>query len=67
MEKRMIEHKYASAVKTGDPKTGIAVHVQKMQHSIHWGAARVQATAIGYWNRKTMEAIHIRRRQIHEL
>ena len=38
MKKRMTEHKYA--VKTGDPKNGIAVHVQKTQHSIDWGAAR---------------------------
>ena len=61
MKKRMTEHQYA--VKTGDPKNGIAVHVQKTQHSIDWGAARVQATAIRYWNRRTMEAIHIRRGQ----
>ena len=38
MKKRMTEHKYD--VKTGDPKNGIAVHVQKTQHSIDWGAAR---------------------------
>ena len=38
MKKRMTEHKYD--VKTGDPKNGIAVHVQKTQHSIEWGAAR---------------------------
>ena len=61
MKKRMTEHKYA--VKTGDPKNGIAVHVQKTQHLIDWGAGRVQATAIGYWNRRTMEAIHIRTTQ----
>ena len=61
MKKRPTEHRYA--VKTGDPKNGIAVHVQKSQHTIDWGAARVQATAIGYWNRRTMEAIQIRRRQ----
>ena len=61
MKKRMTEHKYA--VKTGDPKNGIAVHVQRTQHSIDWGAARVLTTAIRYWNRRTMEAIHIRRRQ----
>ena len=61
MKKRMTEQKHA--MNTGDPKNGIAVHVQKTQHSIDWGAARVQAIAIGYWNRRTMEAIHIRRRQ----
>ena len=32
MKKRMAEHKYA--VKTGDPKNGIAVHVQRPQHAI---------------------------------
>ena len=61
LKKRMTEHK--CAVKTGDPRNGIAVHVQKTQHSIDWGTARVQATAIGYWNRRTMETIHIRKRQ----
>ena len=61
MKKRMTEHKYA--VKTGDTKNGIAVHVQRTQHSIDWGAARVLTTAIRYWNRRTMAAIHIRRRQ----
>ena len=61
MKKRMTEHKYD--VKTQDPKKGIAVHVQKTQHSIDWGAARVQPIAIRYWNRRTKEAIHIRRRQ----
>ena len=46
--KRMTEHKYA--VKTGEPKNGVAVDVQRSQHAIDWGAARVQATATGYWN-----------------
>ena len=58
--KRMTEHKYA--VKTGDPKNEIAVHVQRSQHAIDWGAARVQATTTGYWNRRTMEAIYIKKK-----
>ena len=45
-----------------DPKNGIAVHVQKSQHAIDWEGAKVQATATGYWNRRTMEAIHIRKK-----
>ena len=60
MKKRMMEHKYA--VKTGDPKNGIAVHAQKSQHSIDWEGAKVQTTATGYWNRRTLEAIHIRKK-----
>ena len=59
-KKRLTEHRYA--VKTGDPKNGIAVHVQKSQHTNDWGAGRIQATVIGYWNRRTMEAIQIHRR-----
>ena len=56
-------NKFAIMGERGVPKNGIAVHVQKSQHTIDWGAARVQATAIGYWNRRTMEAIQIRRRK----
>ena len=60
MKKRMTENKYA--VKTGDSKNGIAMHAQKSLHSIDWEGAKVQATATGYWNRRTMEAIHIRKK-----
>ena len=60
MKKRMTEHKYA--VKTRNLKNGIAVHAQKSQHSIDWEGAKVQATATGYWNRRSMEAIHIRKK-----
>ena len=60
VKKRITEHKYA--VKIGDPKNGIAVHAQKSQHSLDWEGAKVQATATGYWNRRTMEAIHIRKK-----
>ena len=45
-----------------DPKNGIAVHTQKFQHSIDWEGVKVQATATGHWNRRTMEAIHIRKK-----
>ena len=60
MKKKIMEHKYA--VKTGDPKNGIAVHAQKSQHSIDWEGAKVQATATACWNRRSMEAIHIRKK-----
>ena len=33
----------------------------KYQHSIDWDSARVQATARGYWSRRTLEAIQIHR------
>lgn len=40
--KRTMKKRMTAAVKTGDPKNGIAMHVQKVQHSIDWQAARVQ-------------------------
>ncbi len=43
-------------------KNRIAVHVQRSQHAIDWEAAKVQATATGYWNRRTMEAIYIKKK-----
>ena len=56
---RMTEHK--RAVKMSDPNNGIAVHVAKSQHSIDWPGAKVMRTVQGYWERRTMEAIEIRR------
>ena len=38
MKKRMTEHKYA--VKTGDPKKGIAVHVQKTRAFHRLGSSK---------------------------
>ena len=61
MMKRMTQYKYA--VKTGDPKNGIAVHVQRSQHTIDWEAARVQATTTGYRDIRTKEAIYIKRKR----
>ena len=57
----MAEHKYA--VRRGDERNGIAVHVHQLQHSIDWESARVRLTAPGYWNRRTLEAIQIRSEQ----
>ena len=46
MKRRMTEHRYA--VKKMDVQNGIAVHVQRHQHSINRESARVCATAKGY-------------------
>ena len=59
MKKRLTEHKYA--VRKGDEKNGIAVHANKFNHSIDWESAGILSTAQGYWNRRTLEAIQIRR------
>ena len=56
---RLSEHR--QAVKRGDPKNGIAVHVQKTNHCINWEGATVQRRAEGFWLRRTVEAIQIRK------
>ena len=48
LKTRMAEHKYA--VRRGDERNGIAVHVHQLQHSIDWESARVRMTARGYWD-----------------
>ena len=50
------EHR--QAVIQGDPKNGIAVHVQK---TIHGERTTVQRRAEGFWLRRTVEAIQIRK------
>ena len=56
---RLGEHK--QAVKRGDPKNGIAVHVHESNHTIDWDGARVKRSGmISYWQRRTIEAIHIK-------
>ena len=56
---RLSEHK--QAVKRGDPKNGIAVHAHESSHMIDWDGARVRRSGmIGYWQRRTTEAIHIK-------
>ena len=42
---RLSEHR--QAVKRGDPKNGIAVHVQKTNHCINWEGTTVQRRAEG--------------------
>ena len=59
MKQKMTKHRYA--VKKMDVQNGIAVHVQRHQHSINWESARVCATAKGYWDRRTLEAIQTRK------
>ena len=44
---RLSEHR--KAVRQGDPKNGIAVHVQKTNHGINWEGATVQRKAEGFW------------------
>ena len=56
---RLSEHR--QAVKRGDPKNGIAVHVQKTNQCINWEGATVQRRAEGFWLRRTVEAIQIRK------
>ena len=56
---RLSEHR--QAVRQGDPKNGIAVHVQKTNHCINWDGATVQRRAKGFWQRRTVEAIQIRK------
>ena len=55
---RLGEHR--QAVKRGDPKNGIAVHVHNTQHAIDWTGAKVSKTEANYWRRRTMEAIQIK-------
>ena len=55
----MTEHK--RAVKMSDHNNGIMVHVVESQHSIDWSGARVVKSMEEYWERRTVEAIEIRR------
>ena len=56
---RLSEHR--QAVKRGDPKNGITVHVHKTNHCINWEGATVQRRAEGFWLRRTVEATQIRK------
>ena len=57
---RLSEHK--QVVKRGDPKNGIAVHAHESNHMIDWDGARVKRSGMtGYWQRRTTEAIHIKK------
>ena len=55
----MTEHRWE--VQKSDPNNGIAVHVAKSHHSIDWKEARVVKSVQGYWERRTMEAIEIKK------
>ena len=56
---RLREHK--QAVKRGDPKNSIAVHAHESNHTIDWDGSRVKRSSmIGYRQRRTIEAIHIK-------
>ena len=57
LQKRLMEHK--AAVRKGDRKNGIAVHLQDHDHRVDWGAARVIGQEPHYWRRRVLEALHI--------
>ena len=50
---RLAEHR--QAVRRGDDKNGIAVHVQKCNHSIDWEGARVEQVTTNYWKRSSSQ------------
>ena len=52
------EHR--QAVKSGDPKNEIAVHVHNTQHAINWMGARGRNRKANYCSRRTIEAIQIK-------
>ena len=52
---------YRRAVQKSDPNNGIVVYVAKSHHSIDWKEAMVVKSVQGYWERRTMEAIEIKR------
>ena len=56
---RMAEHR--RAVLKSDPNNGIAVHVAKSHYSIDWKEARVVKSVQGYWERRTIEGIKIKK------
>ena len=51
-------HGITADVKTNNPKNGIAVNVVESLHSIDWSGVK---SVEGYWERRTVEAIEIRR------
>ena len=58
LKKQISERK--QAVRRGDRKNGIAVHVMDKGHTIKWEEANVRSSETGYW-RKVQEAIRIQR------
>lgn len=61
LQKRIEEHK--TAVRRGDEKNGIAVHVKKTNHTINWAEASVLKSEPQYWRRRVVEAVSIQSRQ----
>ena len=56
-----VTEQHKREVKMSDPNNGIAVHVAESQHSIDWPGAKVVRTVKGYWERRSMAVIEIRR------
>ena len=54
---RLTEHK--AAVRRGDRKNGITVHVQNHDHCVDWESAGVVGQEPHYWRRRVLEALHI--------
>ena len=52
---RLAEHSCRQAVRRGDDKNGIVVHVQKCNHSIDWEGARVEQVITNYWKRSSSQ------------
>jgi len=57
---RRIYKEHRQAVKSGDPKNEIAVHVHNTQHAINWMGARGRNRKANYCSRRTIEAIQIK-------
>ena len=53
--KRITEHKYA--VKTGNWKNGVAVHVWDEGHRVGWEGAEILESEPHYLKRRVLEAI----------
>ena len=53
------------AVQKSDPNNGIVVHIAKTHYSIDWKASRVVKSVQGYWERRTMETIEIKKSKMN--
>ena len=57
----MTEHR--KAVKSRDPKNGIAMHVQETAHSMNWQEARILGREDNWRRRRVLEALVIQQRR----
>ena len=61
LKKRIVEHKYA--VKRKGDKNEIAVHANNHNHKVDGEGVKVLEEEPRYWRRRTLEVIHIHRRE----